>query len=132
MAVAHAGPRTDLDLESFRDRLQEDRDRLARQVAELIEQEHGGGPAGETGELSHYDQHMADQATETFQREQDQAVQVSLECELDQMEAALRKMAAGDYGYCDRCGADISAERLDAMPHALFCIRCASDLEARI
>ena len=39
---------------------------------------------------------------------------------------AQAKMAAGSYGVCDRCGADIAAERLTALPWAARCVRCAS------
>lgn len=34
------------------------------------------------------------------------------------------------YGYCDRCGKEISEKRLKAIPHADFCISCAEQLEA--
>jgi DnaK suppressor protein len=36
------------------------------------------------------------------------------------------KLAAGTYGACDRCGADIGAERLAALPWATRCVRCAA------
>lgn len=37
---------------------------------------------------------------------------------------ALRRIDAGDYGDCDRCGRAIPRERLEALPHARFCVPC--------
>ena len=39
---------------------------------------------------------------------------------------ALEKLADGTYGLCDRCGALIPEERLDARPWSVLCVRCAS------
>jgi RNA polymerase-binding transcription factor DksA len=129
--AATASPRTDIDIDHFREILEQERNRLVNQIERLDAQEESGGPAGETGELANYDQHMADQATETFQRAQDQAIHVSLRGELQQVETAWHKLDNGTYGYCDRCGALIPAERLEVLPFALFCIKCADEVEAR-
>ena len=37
---------------------------------------------------------------------------------------ALRRMAEGTYGICERCGAIIPIGRLKALPHARFCVPC--------
>jgi RNA polymerase-binding transcription factor len=39
---------------------------------------------------------------------------------------ALEKLGDGTYGICDRCGALIPEERLDARPWSVLCISCAS------
>jgi RNA polymerase-binding transcription factor len=39
---------------------------------------------------------------------------------------ALEKLDDGTYGLCDRCGALIPDERLDARPWSVLCVRCAS------
>lgn len=39
---------------------------------------------------------------------------------------ALEKLDEGTYGMCDRCGALIPEERLDARPWSVLCVRCAS------
>jgi RNA polymerase-binding transcription factor DksA len=131
MATAPAGPRTDLDLSEIRDGLTEERRRILADIEKLHAQDQTGGDAGETGELSDYDQHMADQGTELFLREQDEAIYIGLKNSLEQVEAALRKLDANSYGYCDVCGADIGAERLEFLPQAIHCIRCADEIAAR-
>lgn len=44
--------------------------------------------------------------------------------ERQRIEAALERIASGDYGYCVRCGNDIAPERLKADPAAPFCRGC--------
>lgn len=44
--------------------------------------------------------------------------------ELKAIDAALKRLADGSYGTCVRCGGEISAERLEAVPHAALCREC--------
>jgi len=37
---------------------------------------------------------------------------------------ALRRMAEGSYGTCERCADGIPLERLEILPHARFCVPC--------
>ena len=43
---------------------------------------------------------------------------------LDQVEAALERIADGSYGWCRGCLADIDVERLTAAPYVAYCSRC--------
>ncbi|MET0522141.1 MAG: TraR/DksA C4-type zinc finger protein [Jiangellaceae bacterium] len=43
---------------------------------------------------------------------------------LEQITGALRRMAEGSYGRCEKCGNTIPAERLEVLPHARFCVPC--------
>jgi len=45
--------------------------------------------------------------------------------EVQQLQAALRRIAEGTYGVCVQCGADIDPKRLEALPIATRCISCA-------
>ena len=47
------------------------------------------------------------------------------EAEIAQIRAALGRIDAGEYGYCMKCGNEISAERLDVVPATPFCRTCA-------
>ena len=47
-----------------------------------------------------------------------------------QIEAALRRIEEGEYGYCQECGEDIPEPRLKVDPAALLCIGCASKKES--
>lgn len=51
--------------------------------------------------------------------------------ELDEIEAALKRIDEGTYGECIDCGEDIVRARLDATPAAARCIPCQERFEAR-
>ncbi|HET7483050.1 MAG TPA: TraR/DksA C4-type zinc finger protein [Actinomycetota bacterium] len=78
-------------------------------------------------ELSSIDQHQADLATDTFEREKEMAILRTMQDQMSEIEAALDRIDAGTYGKCEECGSDIGDERLDAIPTARFCIDHAGD-----
>jgi DnaK suppressor protein len=43
---------------------------------------------------------------------------------VEQISAALRRIADGTYGRCGQCGSGIPVERLEVLPHAQFCVPC--------
>ena len=43
---------------------------------------------------------------------------------IDEIDAALDRIAAGTYGTCVHCGADIPTDRLDLRPYAVNCVSC--------
>jgi DnaK suppressor protein len=69
-------------------------------------------------ELADYDQHPADEGTETFEQERDEGIAESLEQELASIERAERRLAGGTYGLSVESGQPIADERLEAVPWA--------------
>jgi RNA polymerase-binding protein DksA len=51
--------------------------------------------------------------------------------EIEEIDAALQRIADGSYGTCADCGAHIGVPRLNAMPSATLCIGCARSREAQ-
>ena len=49
---------------------------------------------------------------------------------LMQIEVALRRIENGEYGYCQECGEEIAAARLQIDPTVLLCFGCAQANEA--
>ena len=77
-------------------------------------------------DLSVYTDHMADQGTESMEREK-AAVSATKEGRyLYRIEEALRRLYNDpkNFGVCHTCGADVGSDRLDALPHARYCIDC--------
>ena len=126
MTVA-AAPRSDLDLKKFRRKLEAEQARLQDELRRLAQQDRTA-TGDDATELADYDQHNADQGTELFFREQDEAIAASLKQELGQVELALREIEEGTYGLCDRCGKEIPKERLEVMPWAHYDLQCASEV----
>lgn len=50
---------------------------------------------------------------------------------LSLIEGALERIQTGKYGLCIRCGKEIPAARLEALPYALMCINCKAKDERR-
>jgi len=71
------------------------------------------------------DEHDPEGATLAFERQHAAALLEAARQQVAVVDAALRRLAEGRYGVCDRCGRPIGAERLAARPAALTCIRCA-------
>jgi RNA polymerase-binding transcription factor len=71
------------------------------------------------------DEHDPDGATIGFERAQASALLERAQRRLDALERALTRLDAGTYGNCERCGNAIAPERLDALPDATHCVRCA-------
>jgi RNA polymerase-binding protein DksA len=109
--------------------------RRAQDLEALRQAEHESAFSGDqremTGELSTVDQHPADVADFTYQRELQLTTQELLDREAAQVDEALRARANGTYGTCQDCGREIPAERLAARPEATLCVECQSRREVR-
>lgn len=71
-----------------------------------------------SGELSTYDNHPADTATQLYEREKDLAFDRQAESELQEIRDALKRIEDGTYGIDEKTGKEIPEERLLAMPTA--------------
>ncbi len=78
----------------------------------------------ENSELSKYDNHPADMASELYDLEHFTALKNSEEMAIRETNDALEKIKNGTYGICESCGGVISHERLETLPNARNCIRC--------
>lgn len=86
---------------------------------------------GSDGDLSSYSFHMADQGTDTMEREK-QFLFASQEGRyLWHVNEALRRLysSPATFGTCHSCGQEIAFDRLDALPHARLCITCKAKEE---
>jgi DnaK suppressor protein len=114
---------TPIDTDEFRTILTDRRERVVRAIEHLHDQ-HPGSMEEETGELARTDQHLADVATATFDREFDLGLEEDAEEVLAAIDEALTRIEDGTYGVCARCGSEIAPERLRAVPYATLCIDC--------
>lgn len=119
-----------IDTDHFRDLLLEERERVAAALQNLHD-DHPGSISDETGDEAVYDNHLADTATETYDRELDYTLEENSEHVLADIDAALKRIEDGAYGICSNCGKPISSERLEARPWATLCIDCQRERERR-
>lgn len=78
---------------------------------------------------THRDETDDDAVVEEMNRSEIDAVQRTSEA-LAEVQAALARLAAGTYGLCEACGAEIAPARLHAAPAARLCIDCAREQES--
>ena len=75
---------------------------------------------------SHQDQDWEEMATEREGDEVLEGMGLSAQAEVRAINAALGRIASGDYGFCVKCGTKIAEERLDLLPYAPLCQDCAA------
>jgi DnaK suppressor protein len=109
-------------LQSLRARLRGDLDQM---TDEALRRDNGGG----TGNLSNVPLHMADLGTDNYDQEFTLGLIENEQGTLELINEALARMEKGTYGQCVECAEPISRPRLQAIPYARHCIRCARKLE---
>ena len=118
-----------IDTEHFRTMLLEERKRV-RDAIDYLHAEHPGSLDEEVEEISAgSDNHLAETATATLDRELDYSLEGNSEHVLTDIDGALRRIDDGTYGICASCGKQIAEERLEARPWASLCIDCAREAE---
>jgi len=113
-----SGMTQDFDAASARARLEQERERVGGLIASLRSEGLDEEESEQSGELTHYDQHPADSASDTFEREKDLSILERLESEMAEIEAALQRVDDGTYGLDEVTGEPIDPERLAALPTA--------------
>lgn len=111
-----------MDRDARRKQLLEERRRLEREIADLDADL--SESLEDSSEESPYDQHMAETAAVTLDREIDLTLEENARASISQIDRALRKLENGSYGLCDKCGKPIGDDRLHAAPFATLCIDC--------
>jgi DnaK suppressor protein len=112
------GP-TKTQLRAIRAGLLEERAELLRQV-EGLDAEADVNNWREGG----FDDDPADAGSASFERETAQSLSNHARRLLVQIDDAVRRIDAENYGSCERCGEIIESERLEALPYARLCMEC--------
>lgn len=116
----------DADIKAFREKLILLRARLRGDVSAMAEAALNKSRSESSGDLSSMPIHMADIGTDNFEQEFTLNLMQSEGQTLDQIEIALEKIEDGSYGKCEECGARIPKARLNAIPYAVMCVKCAA------
>jgi YteA family regulatory protein len=95
-----------------------EKNRLEERIKELDHYGLNKSMSFSTGELSQYDNHPADTATDQYERGKDIALFEHINQEYEDVIAALDRMEKGTYGICEVSGEQIPFERLQALPTA--------------
>jgi DnaK suppressor protein len=115
---------TQKESDDLRTRLDEERTELQRQLAGIEEDTFAATQSELSGDVG-LDDESADAGTATFEREKDLSIEQNVRDLLAKIDRALKRMDAGVYGICERCGKPIEKARIKALPYADLCIKDA-------
>ncbi len=116
-----------LDMQYYRSILEKERARFVKKMPEGMGKHESLKDS--TQELSLYDNHPADVASENYERSKDLALHAHELARYKAINAALKKIAEGQYGRCENCGEDIDPARLRQIPEAPLCLDCRGKKE---
>ncbi len=117
------------EMEAIRKKLVEKKARIIEELIRLKGQALNKSFKDASGDLSGYSFHMADMATDLYDKEFSLELVEGERERLFALDDAIRRVDEGTYGKCDSCGGCISRQRLKAMPQAKHCIPCQEQEE---
>jgi RNA polymerase-binding transcription factor DksA len=123
---------TKAQLDHLEQRLLEERAKALRALGLFDAMTKADREAGDT-DFSAYTDHMADQGTESMEREKAALFATKEGRYLYRLEEALRRLYNDpeNFGRCHGTGKMIAFERLDALPHARYSIDYKRELEKK-
>ncbi|MDB5349878.1 MAG: yocK [Planctomycetota bacterium] len=120
---------TKVEMEYFRRRLLALKQRLGTDFSELESEAHRPVGGVSSGSLSDVPNHPANAAIDEYAEEVELELLQNEGQILSEVNDALSRIDQGTLGYCDSCHLEISLNRLEAIPYARYCIRCARRIE---
>jgi len=119
------------DLEYFKGLIVSKKEELLSELGYLENSSMSATAKDQSGDLSSYSYHMADQGTDTMDREMAFSLASREGRYLHHLNEALERIEKGTYGICRSCGKEISRTRLEAVPNATQCISCKNAEEKK-
>ncbi len=114
-------------LEHYKKLLINERKSIEDTLKRMDENEPNGSLKEYYDELSSYDNHPADIASETYEMEMNYNLKNNENLRLMEVEKALANIENGTYGKCATCGKEIVADRMEILPTAIQCMDCEKD-----
>jgi RNA polymerase-binding protein DksA len=114
-----------LQFNTYREKLHALRSRLDERAPELRDEAFHGAGGESTGDLSNAPIHQADRAGQESEAVVNLGIAANEAALRQEVEEALLRLEDGSFGICTTCRAEITPKRLEAVPYASLCIRCA-------
>ncbi|HOX54420.1 MAG: TraR/DksA family transcriptional regulator [Candidatus Omnitrophica bacterium] len=122
------GKITKKDLKVYKKILTDLRDEIIDQIKHISE-DTKKSQRDASGDISGYSFHMADVATDTYDREFSLGLASNDRQLLYDIDDAIKKLEDGKFGSCEECGKPITKSRLKAIPYTKLCLGCQKKLE---
>ncbi len=119
------------DLERFKKLLLKKREDIITEMNNITKDTLSKSQREASGDLSGYSFHMADQASDNYDREFSLNLASDSQKLIYTIDEALGRMKEKSYGRCLKCNKEISRKRLHAIPYAILCIDCQRKEESK-
>ncbi|MBM3248406.1 MAG: TraR/DksA family transcriptional regulator [Candidatus Omnitrophica bacterium] len=116
------------DLKVYKKLLTEIRDNIIDQIKHISESTQKS-QRDASGDISGYSFHMADVATDTYDREFSLSLASNDRQLLYDIDDALKRVEEGTFGMCEECSKPITKSRLKAIPYTKLCLGCQKKRE---
>jgi len=107
------------------------REELVGDISQISEDTLKKSQKDASGDISGYSFHMADVATDNYDREFSLGLASKERGVLFEINHALQKLQEGKFGSCELCKKPISQARLKAVPYATHCLKCQQNEEKK-
>ncbi len=104
------------------------REDIAGDISHIAKESHKSQKES-SGDLSGYSFHMADMASDSYDRELSLNIAGGEQEIVYEIDEALKRIEDGKFGKCITCEKKIPQKRLNAVPYAKYCIQCKSKEE---
>ena len=118
---------TKKELESFKKLMIKKREEVLAEVGYLKDTSMSETTKEASGDHSSYSFHMADQGTDSMEREKAFLFASRERHYVEHLNQALRRIETGEFGMCQKCTELISIERLKAVPITTQCMKCKTE-----
>ncbi len=119
------------ELEYFKTLILKIKEKVLAEIEHISEDTLKKSQKDAAGDISGYTYHMADVASDTYDREFSLGL-VSNEREaLYELDDALKRIEEGAFGICEECKSPITKTRLKAVPYARLCLKCQERKEKK-
>lgn len=118
-------------LKKYKELLLKERVKIGGGITHITEEALKTSQRDASGDLSGYSFHMADIATDNYEREFSLGRASDEQDIIYAIDEALKRIEDGTYGNCPQCGRQIPKKRLDAIPHTELCIACQAKNEGK-
>ncbi len=122
---------TDKELAKYKQLLIERREHILSGIKHITDDNLKKTLRDSSGDISGYTYHMADMASDAYNREFSLNLASSEREIVLSIEEALKRLEEKTFGDCFVCGKAIAKQRLEAVPYAKNCIECQKKQEER-
>ncbi|MDD5166285.1 MAG: TraR/DksA family transcriptional regulator [Candidatus Omnitrophica bacterium] len=119
------------ELGDFKKLILKKKDELLDEIKHMSEDTLKKSQKEASGDISGYTFHMADVATDTYDREFSLGLVSNERDAIYELDDALKKIEEGTFGVCESCKSLITKTRLRAVPYARLCLKCQERKEKK-